>query len=309
VPQILRDNAADPRVDDDIRALSEAYDDDSVTASVEAMRAARADDLEVLAAAFVPSDPAGQTAWQRALDHVSGYRLYYLGAVAVLLVLLFVSPAPLPSVSNDDSGSVLIPTSDSAHTAATSPVTSPAFVSSEPFEFTYPGTDVYTAEPAPEFSAPPVTSKPAPRPLRITQSGYASSFAGTPADQEPPGKGLPAEVIGGQVTKYSYLKLAGDTKVLRLKALSDDGASLNDAEARVQMCHITTAAWSPKRDVAKGDAPKYNTQCLEGKKGDGGVWTFTFSAVNDPLDANGWAVVPITADNATFRVTFAPTAA
>lgn len=309
VPQFLRDNAGDPRVEEDLRALSEAYDDQSVAASDEAMRAARADDLELLAAAFVPSEPAGAGRWQRAVGHVSGYRLYYLGAVAVLLVLLFVSPAPLPSGDDDDGGNVLIPTSDSARTAATSPVTSAVAGSDEPFEFTFPGTDITTAEPAPEYSAPPVTRAPAPRPLRITESGYASSFAGTPADQEPPGKGLPVEAIGNRVTKYSYLKLAGDEKVLRLKALSDDGASLNDAAARVELCHITTPGWKAQRDVATADAPKYNADCVEGKKASGGVWSFTFSSVHDPLDANGWAVVPITADSSTFRVTFGPTAA
>jgi hypothetical protein len=153
-----------------------------------------------------------------------------------------------------------------------------------------------------------VTYAPAPTALRITQSGYASTLAGTPADQQPPKNGLPAETIAGRVTKYSYIRLAGSGASLKLTALTDDGASLNEADARVQLCHITKPGWKAARDAAPADAPQYNEQCLEGH-GDKGVWTFTFSAVNDPVDPNGWAIVPITADNATFRVTFAPSAA
>jgi hypothetical protein len=114
--------------------------------------------------------------------------------------------------------------------------------------------------------------------------------------------------LAGQVTKYSYIRLVGSGASLKLKALGDDGASLNDAEARVQLCPITTSGWKASRDVATSDAPKYSEQCIEGH-GAGGVWSFSFSSIQNPVDPNGWAIVPVTSDNSTFRVTFAPTAA
>jgi hypothetical protein len=225
-------------------------------------------------------------------------------------VIVFMQPAPLPVGHASEAGTSLIPTSDSQHASADAPeVLAPGQSISDPFDFSI-------ASPEPTFDTPsnssfdttPVTYAPAPTALTISQSGYTSSLAGTPADQEPPKDGLPTETIAGRVTKYSFIRLVGSGASIKLKALTDDGAGLNEADARVQLCHITTAGWKPARPAAPADAPQYDTACLEGKNANG-VWTFNFSSIQNPVDPNGWAIVPVTADSATFRVTFAPSAA
>jgi hypothetical protein len=105
--------------------------------------------------------------------------------------------------------------------------------------------------------------------------------------------------------RYSYVRLSGNGAALKLKATGTDAP--NGDTARVQLCHITTAGWKPSRATPTSEAPKYNAECLEGRESNQ-VWTFSFSSVQNPVDPNGWAIVPITAGNATFDVTFAPTA-
>lgn len=308
--QLLRDNAADSRVAEDISALAAAYDEKSVAESAAALIAATEDDLQILAEAF-PAPGADEAWWRDVTSQVLRYRWWVVTAIAIIAVILFVHPAPLPAADDNGAGTALIPTSDSQHAVATIPSAVPEVTVNDPFDFAIGSPSPALTAPAEDtttFNPAPVTYSPAPTALRITQSGYASSLAGTPADQAPPANGLPAESLGGQVTKYSYIRLAGSGASLKLKALTDDGAALNDAEARVQLCHITTANWKAARDTASADAPKYNDTCIEGHIASG-VWTFTFSAITNPVDPNGWAIVPVTTDNGTFRVTFAPTAA
>jgi hypothetical protein len=309
VAQLLRDNAADARVADDLRSLAAAYDDDAVAATAEAIEAATADDLALLAGAFT-EPPTGEPWWKDTAAQVLRYRWWVAASIAIIGIILFVNPAPLPAGS-EEAGTSLIPTSDSQHAAATvTPDVVPQVSMEDPFDFSI-------ASPEPAFDTPsdtstfdttPVTYAPSPTALSISQSGYASSLSGTPADQEPPANGLPAESLAGQVTKYSFIRLVGSGASLKLKPLADDGAYLNAAEARVQMCHITTSGWKAARDVAASDAPKYNDDCIEGHLANS-VWSFSFSSIHNPVDPNGWAIVPITDDGATFRVTFAPTAA
>jgi hypothetical protein len=308
VAQLLRDNAADSRVAEDVRALAAAYNEDAVAATAAATDAALADDMALLAEAF--AEPSTGEPWWRGVGaQILRYRWWSAVAVAIVAVLVFVHPAPVPLGSNDDGNTALIPTADAQHAAATVPTGVPQVSVDDPFDFSLAAPEpTFNAPPSTTFDTTPQTYEAPPTKLSISQSGYASSLAGTPADQEPPANGLPAEALAGRVTKYSFIRLVGGGASLKLKALTDDGASLNDAEARVQLCHITTANWKPARDASTSDAPKYNEQCLEGKAANG-VWTFTFSAVFDPVDPNGWAIVPITAGNPTFRVTFAPTAA
>ena len=118
----------------------------------------------------------------------------------------------------------------------------------------------------------------------------------------PPGNALPVEVIAGQATKYSYARLAGEATSLRLRAITDDGAELNPAQARVQLCQITSN-WTPSRGTPCSDAPTYGDVCVAGvAKND--VWSFNLARTN-ALTTNGWAIVPVLDGNATFRVTFA----
>ncbi len=306
MPQLLRDNAGDARVVEDIDALARAYDDGAIAASAEAMRTARAADLASLADAFGDESSAGTPWWRSAADQIIRYRFYAAAVVVVLAVILFRSPVPLPSADSGDAATHLIPTADSepAITSEPGPPFEPA--PTQALAFALPGTDYFppvVEEPSTE-PAPPAPS--APKQLRFTQTGYASAFAGTPVDTQPPKNGLPVEAVTGQVTKYSYARLSGGGTVLKLRALTDDGASLNATEARVQLCPVKTG-WAPKRATPMPDAPGYYAQCLEGHNS-GGVWSFTFSAIANPLEPNGWAIVPFTVDNSTFRVTFAPTA-
>ena len=104
------------------------------------------------------------------------------------------------------------------------------------------------------------------------------------------------------------MRLSGKGRVLRLRMLTDEGASINDTVANVQACHITTANWAPGRGVAADDAPKYDTSnCIQGTRAADGTWSFSF-VLDDPADRNGWALVPVLTDGGTFRITFAPNA-
>ena len=305
--QLLRDNAADARVADDVLALAAAYDERGVAATEAAVEAAVQDDMARLAEAFA-EPPAGEAWWRATTAQILRYRWWVATALAIVLVLLFVHPAPLP-LGGDEAGTSLIPTSDSQHAAVTTPSVVPDVSVADPFDFSI-------ATPAPDFDTPsdtsssfdttPVTYAPAPTQLRITQSGYASQFAPTPAEQQPADGGLPVQTVAGQVMRYSYVRLSGSGASLKLKATGTDAA--NAATVRVQLCHITTANWKPSRATPMSEAPKYNEECLEGKGTPGGTWTFNFSSVQNPVDPNGWAIVPITADSATFNVTYAPTA-
>jgi hypothetical protein len=309
VPQLLRDNTGDARVTDDVERLAAAYNDDAVTASVEAMQAARAEDLALLKTVFAERSAEGESLGRKLATQLMRHRLYVGAAVAFLALVLFVSPVPLPLAGGDDGDTALLPSFGSHDATAVTTLPTPEVTSSDLFDFTIPEDDPFApVEFTPVFTAPDETPA-APAPLRITQSGYASAYAPTPAEQAPPKNGLPIEAIAGQVTKYSYMRLSGGATELRLKTLGDDGASMNAADARVELCHVTTPGWKPARAVRTTDAPKYSGQCLEGTRGSNGIWTFAFSDIFNPVDANGWAIVPVTADNPTFRVTFAPTAA
>lgn len=307
--QLLRDNAADTRVTDDVAALAAAYDEVAVAAAAETARQRREEDLALLATLFAKSDAPAAPLWPRVRTHVVRYRTYYVGIALVLGVVLFRSAEPLPVTDAFDDATILIPTLDDQANASTVADLPEAFVPfadqfalAEP-EFVPPAT---FSDPGETAVSPPVTSAPAPV-LRVSQSGYASKLGGTPADQQPPGNGLPVEAVVGRVTKYSYMRLTGGGRVLRLKALTDDGASLNPEQTRVQLCEITTPRWQPNRATPTADAPAYNDGCVEGTNNNG-VWSFTFSSLYDPLRSNGWAVVPVVEENVTFRVTFSPSA-
>jgi hypothetical protein len=307
VPQLLRDNAGDTRVVEDVAALAAIYDETGVAEASESARQTRLDDLALVAALFERSADEDDGPWlPRLVTHAKRYRTYYVVAALVVGVLLFRSPEPLPLLGGGDEANTIIPTVDSQRSASTTPTVldPPLFADAESLTLPFFG----VPSEAPAFNAPTPAPAPPPTALRLAQTGYASSLGGTPVDQEPPGNGLPVEAIAGRVTKYSYARLSGGGNTLKLKALTDDGASLNPGEARVQLCQITTKGWRPSRGTSATDAPAYAPgACLEGAL-KSGVWTFTFSSVYDPLQTNGWAIVPYLDGNVTFRVTFSPTA-
>lgn len=311
MPQILRDNAIDPRVVSDLEHLASSYDADTVAAAAADADAARVADLALLTASY--REPSASTeAWFRApLRHLSRYRTPYAIAAAVLAVFLFRSPVPLPPSDQAEANTVF-----TTGQGAAPPVTDPLAATgafpevAAPLDLGFPdefaaGFDVPAAGDSFATSDAGVgATKPV---LRIAQSGYASTFAGTALEQAPPGDGLPVELLAGRTTKWSFVRLTGEAKQLRLRMLTDSGASLNDAIASVQVCHITTAGWAPARGETTSKAPKYDNNCLLGSRDGSGVFTFTY-VLDDPRDTNGWAVVPA-ATSGTFRVTFSPAAA
>jgi hypothetical protein len=259
----------------------------------------------LLAGAFVAGEAAaGVPWWRRARVHANRYRTLYGIAVAVLAVLLLRSPVPLPAAESADEATVAVGDALAAP-AAPAPDSEFPIVAASPLDIApvideFPSLDAASVTPAPQ----PVTA--ASNPLRVQQGGYASVFAGTPLEQAPPGDGYPVETLAGSATKYSFVRLAGGGSVLRLRMLTDEGASLNDATAQVEACHITTGGWAPSRGETLNQAPKYNgNDCVRASRDTSGVWTFRF-ALGNALDREGWALVPVTGDNATFRVTFSP---
>jgi hypothetical protein len=305
MPALLRDNDADPRVARDIELLSAAYSEEAIADAAVDAEQARERDLETLLAVYGEAD-AGSTVLPVVVRHLRRYRKPYILAAVVLGVLLFRQPVPAPIEAAEEAtqigGQVQVGASDLAP-AGSSESFAPAPAS--PLDLGGP-----VVEEPPVFEAPlPATAAPlvvVPPALRIEISGYASALGGTPIEQAPPGNGLPVESTAGSVTKYSFVRLSGGGTLLRLRMLSDDGASLNDAAAGVEVCHLTSAGWKPQRGVARSDAPAYDGDCMAGTR-QGDVWSFRF-ALDNPVGGNGWAIVPVTTANGTFRVTFAPQA-
>jgi hypothetical protein len=303
VPQLLRDNAADDRVTADIERLAGAYNDDAVAAVAANAAEARAADLALLSSHYEAPDVAGALWWRPALVHLNRYRTLYVAAALVLGVLVLRNPVPLPVAEAPEETTTV----DVGNANAAS---APAPFDATPFSAE---TGPFALAPADEIGSPLESSTfgiapaapPAAIPLSIMQSGYASTFGGTPLEQPPPNNGLPVQSLAGGITKMSYVRLSGTGRSLRLTMLTDSGANTNDAAARVQACHITTAGWAPTRGAPMDQAPKYDAgDCVEGARV-GAVWTFTF-VLTDPVDRNGWALVPVTTGSATFEVTFSP---
>ena len=303
MPQVLR--SADDRVAADVERLAAAYNADAVAAAAETAAKAHVDDLSLLVATYGESAVASARLTGRVVTHVGRYRTLYAVAAVVAGVLVFKSPLP-PPVTQSDEATSLLPTADAqrAGSPAVDDGAPLSVVPDGPLDLTVPDGGPVSLE-ASSVAEPPAVVSAAPAALRITQSGYASTFAGL--EQAPTGDGLTVEALAGSTTKLSFVRLAGASKTLRLRMLTDGNASLNDAMARVQACHITTANWRPQRGVTTSEAPAYDrNDCVEGAR-NGTLWTFAF-ALRDPADRNGWAIVPITTDNGTFRVTFAPAA-
>ena len=310
MPHLVRDNAADESVIADLERLAAAYDDEAVVGRAARVGAATAADLELLAATYAGEARPGANAWSTALTHLNRYRTLYIVATAVLALVLFRSPVPPPATVEAEATTEL-PTGDATPVAP--PPAAPVAPATDDAAFVGPldlGAPDELASPLdPATVATPAASKAAPAAvLRIAQSGYASAFGGTALEAAPPENGLPVELLAGGVTKESYVRLAGNGRTLKLRMLTADGASLNDPAARVQACRITTPGWTASRGGALADAPKHDTAgCVEAARDAAGMWTFAF-VLDAPTGGHGWALVPVTSGNGTFRVTFSATA-
>jgi hypothetical protein len=234
------------------------------------------------------------------------YRTLYLIAAAIVAVLMLRSPVPGPVVDEAEATASILAGDEPLAPAPATDVG--AFPVQGPLDLA--PVDVLSSPLEPASVAPVVASAPAaPVFLRIQQSGYASTFGGTPLEQAPPGDGLPVEALAGSATKVSFVRLTGGGRTLRMRMLTDEGANLNDGVAEVQACHVTASNWAATRGMASGSAPAYDSgDCVQAARDNSGVWTFSF-VLDNPLDRNGWALVPITTRNGTFRITLSPNAA
>ncbi len=145
-----------------------------------------------------------------------------------------------------------------------------------------------------------------PSSLTVLASGYASTTGGTPLEQDPVGGLLPVHVVGGNVTKFSFVRLIGDDPVLRLKVAA---GGVNADAAAVRAC-VATTAWQPARGIKPEAAPKFDpARCATGRPGAPGVREFDLEQFGVLGDGNGF-VLTVGADTAppTYQLAFEPVA-
>lgn len=303
MPVLLRDNASDPRVAADVSLLSEAYEG-------EAPEHTAVGDLALLADAYAVAPAESALPWWRAvLTHVGRYRTLYVVALALAAVLILRHPVPLPpgedaasssDVAEVNAGTAAAPAPSPAPDAA--PTADAGLTSPDPFAAI--GLDEAAVSPPIPF-APPEPA-PAATPLRVTESGYASSFSGTPLEQPPPDGDLPVEALAGSTTRLSFVRLTGRATTLRLAQVSTR-SDVNAAKAAIQLCRITNPAWTAQRDEPMSQAPPYDpNDCVKGAKS-GSVWLFTMTRA-DRSSPNGFVIVPVLDASPTFGVTLSPQA-
>lgn len=161
--------------------------------------------------------------------------------------------------------------------------------------------------PSGTFTSPSPTTTAAPRPLRVTESLWASRTAGTPlADEGVPEGALPVGTRLSQDDKRTFVRLSGTATVLTLKLGAPEGQRSPDAAA-VQACKITDITWKPGKAVSFEDAPPYSTQdCVPGKAGPDRSWSFDLSTFVDRAGEGGVAIVPGPEPPLDFQLAFAP---
>jgi hypothetical protein len=146
--------------------------------------------------------------------------------------------------------------------------------------------------------------EPEARPIRIVQSGYSSRTGGTPLEQEPPSDGLPVSALpNGEAAKRSFVKLEGDETILKLK-LVDDPSNVGAEQAVVRACVISVDGWKAERGMAMDAEPTWGEPCVDGARGEDGVWTFDLTVFGSPESNAGFALTP--GGPAPFNLTFSP---
>lgn len=147
----------------------------------------------------------------------------------------------------------------------------------------------------------------APTPLAITSTGYASSTGGTPLERQPAEGGLPVTVAGGNTTRYSFFRVAGEETTLRLKETSE---SVNHEAAAVKICPLASGDWKAGPNQPMSAAPKIDQSalCATGTRDGEGIWTFDLAEFVPVAEGNGFGLVPGAGTASTFQVVFAPVA-
>lgn len=116
-----------------------------------------------------------------------------------------------------------------------------------------------------------------------------------------PADGLPVETRAGEITRISFVRLAGSEPMLRLSALRADGGALGDVPV-VAACPITASTWKtgPAQDMSA--APPYDTAaCVNGTR-DGQMFRFDLSKFPSPTGPNGFALVPVAEVGVSFEL-------
>jgi hypothetical protein len=265
--------------------------------------------------------------------HVRRYAPFYAGAAMWLLAMVLIQPVgggggvAGPEVSSSaDFASANSTVSSSAVTETVSAMPAAA-VDGFGLSASFPLAS-YSSPPASESSPPPAAAEPAPPAavdpvdsitmgddvvrvvaLSISESGYASAAGGTPAEQSPPGNGLPVAAVGGNDAKRSFLRLTGTETTLRLKAIAGSTDQITTNQATVKACVITTADWVARRGQKLDAGPAYDlNQCATGVASAAGVWTFDLGYFGPVSAGNGFALVPGAGTAPSFEITFEPRA-
>lgn len=148
------------------------------------------------------------------------------------------------------------------------------------------------------------TTAPA-RPLRTTETGWASATGGTPLGSTGvPDQSLPVGNRFGQLDKASFVRLAGSTPTLYLKEHAQ-GQRTTSGDVAVRACQITTRRWKGGPNQTFDQAPDWDaTNCIPGRRSSSGVWSFDLRTFADPTDDRGFALVPAAGASIDFQVAF-----
>ena len=315
---IVRDNASDARVLADLEQLAAVYGTVAAPAAEPEITDPAVSDVELLAEAYGTEPVESRSVPSPAVvaAHVRRNRTVYGVAAALLAVLTLVEPVAQVTAPGDAETAAFgtpAPPGAAAATAGELPGPGGAVATPPVFDAIFPA-DPATFAASPSFEAS--TLPPIPpsfvellEPLRIVDSGYASTTGGTPLEQPPPGDGLPVTAVGPHAARYSFIRLAGTAPVLTLSLVTEPGSSLNEGSAAVSACRITDPGWTGKRGVPTSEAPAYDANdCVKGAADEGGMWNFDLSARTDRTDPNGFALVPSPDAGAPFQVVFNPVA-
>lgn len=167
------------------------------------------------------------------------------------------------------------------------------------------GTGGFVAPPSSGFSDFPTTTEQEKRPLRTTETGWASATAGTPVGTTGvPEQTLPVGNRIGQTDKASFVRLVGDETDLFMKE-EPEGSRTTSGPIAVQACKITTAGWDGAPNQTFDQAPEWDPErCVDGVRRPDGVWRFSLGDFPGITDDRGFALVPAPDASIDFQVAF-----
>lgn len=288
-----------------------------------------------------PLDDPFVLGFVRASVHLKRYAPFYLGAAAWAATMLLIQPLGAGDGRPDGPGFAgttarAVPAAVSSSTGADAiaapsflPVAGASFAPTPTFDgfggsefgggaafdddVAFPAAD----EGSGDFSGSPEssgdttfdfgdnTTADRPSPLAITRSGYASATGGTPAEQDPPGGGLPIAAALGNDTKRSFVELSGDATMLRLRQARS--GAVQPESAVIKACPLVSADWKAQRGQPLNGSPTFESACSTGTITDG-VWTFDLGLFAPQDLAKGLALTPGAGTALTFEVVLEPVA-